>query len=299
MELQSIQLPASPQPHTKTPTPRTPPPSFERCRARKTNGSRCRLHADPATGLCNRHKHLTADPPEDTDLLGEFKDRFGDLTTALTVNDFLRNVAYLLVQNQMSNRRAAVLTTLCGHLLRTVPLIDKELGRRYEPDYYSSWRSDPDTSSTAGVKDPPPANAPASPPQDSPAAQVTVSVASSAPSVAPPTPPSPPPAKSSAADPQQPQSPAAKPPETQPTAPPPADSSPPPAQTYSPPRPGLHAPPSSVPIPPLSEMVYTPPPGSHCCDDIMGVFRPPPANLKRDPRYAAVWHRPSRSFTDG
>jgi hypothetical protein len=46
-------------------------------------------------------------------------------------------------------------------------------------------------------------------------------------------------------------------------------------------------------------MVYTVPPGSHCGDDIMGVFRPAPENLKRDPRYAAVWHQPSRSFTDG
>jgi hypothetical protein len=146
--LSSSQAPASPQqpasPKTTPRAPRIAPPSFERCRARTRQSARCRLHADPATGLCPRHQHLSADPPEDCDVLDHFQGRFDDLTTALTINDFLRMVAYLLVQNKISNRRAAVLTTLCGHLLRTVPLIDKEMEEvKSQPDSSSSHRDAP------------------------------------------------------------------------------------------------------------------------------------------------------------
>jgi hypothetical protein len=136
----SPQPPASPK--TKPRAPRTPSPSFERCRARTRQNARCRLHADPATGLCPRHQHLSADPPEDSDVCDEFQGRFDDLSTALTINDFLRMVAYLLVQNRISNRRAAVLTTLCGHLLRSVPLIDKEMEVVKSQQDSSSWHRD-------------------------------------------------------------------------------------------------------------------------------------------------------------
>jgi hypothetical protein len=138
--LASPEPPASPK--TNPRAPRTIPPSFERCRARTRNGARCRLHADSATGLCPRHHHLSSDPPEDADVLDEFKGRFNDLTTALTINDFLREIAYLLVQNKISNRRAAVLTTICGHLLRTVPLIDKEMEEVKSQRNSSSWHRD-------------------------------------------------------------------------------------------------------------------------------------------------------------
>jgi hypothetical protein len=77
-----------------------------------------------------------------------------------------------------------------------------------------------------------------------------------------------------------------------------ADSSPSPQQTFPKPLPNPIPLRTDVSIPVLHDMVYTPPSGSHCCDDVMGVFRPPPANLKRDPRYAPVWHRESRGFLD-
>jgi hypothetical protein len=108
MEPLNTQASASSEPQGRT--PRTPPPSFER---------------------------------EDTNVLDEFVGRFDNLTTALTINDFLRSVAYLLVQNQISNRLAAVLTTICGHLLRTVPLVDPELCRdQPQPPPVYDWRCD-------------------------------------------------------------------------------------------------------------------------------------------------------------
>ncbi len=105
-------------------------PGRTRCRARKRDGKRCRLHSDPATGLCPRHavQLTTGGTPEDRDLSSHFSCPTNEFNSAVQINDFLSTVADLVVKNEISARRAAVLAFITSQLLRTLPEIDRETG---------------------------------------------------------------------------------------------------------------------------------------------------------------------------
>jgi len=126
-------------------------PGRTRCRARKRNGKRCRLHSDPATGFCPRHavQSTTAGSPEDRDLSAYFSCPTNEFNSAVQINAFLSTVAHLVVKNEISARRAAVLAYITNQLLRTLPEIDRETGADEPPINFdfSRPRSRPDDDS--------------------------------------------------------------------------------------------------------------------------------------------------------
>jgi hypothetical protein len=108
------------------------PPAINRCRARTRSNSRCRLHANPHSELCPRHSLRPTDRPEDLDLSSHFGTQVDDLSTAVHINAFITTLIRLIVKNEISTRRAAVLGYLTNQLLRSVPAVDRELN----PDSY-------------------------------------------------------------------------------------------------------------------------------------------------------------------
>jgi hypothetical protein len=118
---------ASPDPAVRS---RRIAPGHARCRARKRDGKRCRLHSDCSSGLCPRHALRPPDPrgaPEDCDLSEFFfcpTDRFD---SACQINDFLSTVVDLVIKNEISARRAAVLAYITNQLLRTLPSSSRKI----------------------------------------------------------------------------------------------------------------------------------------------------------------------------
>jgi hypothetical protein len=127
MEPEHTQVAASTEPEAKP--PRIAPRGFTRCRAENRSGSRCRRHAE-ANGLCPRHAvHLTTGgSPQDRDLSAYFSCPTNEFNSAVQINQFLSTVADLVVKNEISARRAAVLAFITNQLLRTLPEIDRETG---------------------------------------------------------------------------------------------------------------------------------------------------------------------------
>ena len=125
MEPQDTQTTSCPESESKR--SRIAPRSHVRCSARNRDGSRCRLHCDPATGYCDRHILRPPDTPDDTDLSAEFASKLKDPKSAVQINDFLATIATLVVKNELSARRATVLTAITAQLLRTLPAIEYEL----------------------------------------------------------------------------------------------------------------------------------------------------------------------------
>ena len=127
MELQQTQTAVSPE--TKPKRTQIPPRGFTRCRAENRSGSRCRKHAG-ANGLCPRHADqvTTGGTPEDRDLSSFFSCPTNEFQSGVQINAFLSTVVDLVVKNEMSARRAAVLAYITNQLLRTLPVIDYETG---------------------------------------------------------------------------------------------------------------------------------------------------------------------------
>ncbi len=127
MEQQQTQTKASPE--TMAKPSRATPRCFTRCRAENRSGSRCRRHAE-ANGLCPRHavQFTTGGTPQDRDLSACFSCPTNEFDSAVQINDFLSTVADLVVKNEISARRAAVLAFITSQLLRTLPEIDRETG---------------------------------------------------------------------------------------------------------------------------------------------------------------------------
>jgi hypothetical protein len=124
--MEQTQSQSAVSPDSKEPSSRIAP-GRTRCRARK----RCRLHSDPATGLCPRHALRPGEPlgtPEDRDLSSSFSCPTNEFNSAVQINAFLSTVTDLVVRNEISARRAAVLAFITSQLLRTLPEIDRETG---------------------------------------------------------------------------------------------------------------------------------------------------------------------------
>ena len=98
-----------------------------RCTFKFRNGKRCRLLAlDSRSGLCPTHANRQVEQRDVADLSA---DLLGDLQTLRgfeDVGEVLANAVFLIAQNRISPRRAAVLTFACNSLLRCIELIEHQ-----------------------------------------------------------------------------------------------------------------------------------------------------------------------------
>lgn len=97
-----------------------------RCRHRSPSGRRC-IHPtkNPRSRLCPAHDAVKVQRHEGSRidyLLGEHN----DLLTAAEVNRSLAHLYFLLAEDQISPRRAAVLAYISNLMLRTFPAVEKE-----------------------------------------------------------------------------------------------------------------------------------------------------------------------------
>jgi len=97
-----------------------------RCAYRSAGGRRCRLSvSDPRSVFCPQH-HSEQLEEEAADHFSYLSHNFQCFQTAQGINHSLHNLYALLAQNRISPRRAAVLSHICGLLLRTLPQIDAD-----------------------------------------------------------------------------------------------------------------------------------------------------------------------------
>ncbi len=97
-----------------------------RCAHRSAGGRRCRLSvSDPRSAFCAQHRSQQLEE-EAADHFSYLSRNFQYFQTAQGINYSLMNLYQLLAQNRISPRRAAVLSHICGLLLRTLPQIDAD-----------------------------------------------------------------------------------------------------------------------------------------------------------------------------
>jgi hypothetical protein len=97
-----------------------------RCAHRSAGGRRCRLSvSDPRSVFCSQHRSEQLEE-EAADHFSYLSRNFQCFQTAQGINHSLHNLYELLAQNRISPRRAAVLSHICGLLLRTLPQIDAD-----------------------------------------------------------------------------------------------------------------------------------------------------------------------------
>ena len=105
-----------------------------RCTHRFANGRRCRLCAPNVdSAFCPSHASLPEnqrEPAAAASLTADLK----EFRSALPINDFLARLLLLLAENKISPRRAAVLAYITNQLLRTLPVIDRELNPKEDPN---------------------------------------------------------------------------------------------------------------------------------------------------------------------
>jgi len=104
------------------------------CRHRTRTGRLCRLPAlDAHSGLCFRHASLRDRQIDDGDLSAALLGSLTGFNSAADVNGFLSKLLFLLVQNRISTKRAAVLTYICAQLLRGFRAMDLETANLEAP----------------------------------------------------------------------------------------------------------------------------------------------------------------------
>jgi hypothetical protein len=98
-----------------------------RCNHRFPNGRRCRLYTtDINPNFCPAHAPLPANQHNPAEIASTLTANLDDFTSAAQINDFLARLLFLLAQDKISNRRAAVLAYITTQLLRTLPAFAKE-----------------------------------------------------------------------------------------------------------------------------------------------------------------------------
>src|SRR5260370_6185056 len=109
----------------KPPTAISVVPSV-RCAHRSAGGRRCRLSvSDPRSVFCPQHRSEQLEE-EAADHYLYLSHNYQCFQTAQGINHSLHTLNPLLAQNVISRRRAAVLSHICGLLLRTLPQIDAD-----------------------------------------------------------------------------------------------------------------------------------------------------------------------------
>ncbi len=97
-----------------------------RCAHRSSAGRRCRLSvSDPRSVFCAQHRSEQLEE-QAADHFLHLSHNYQSFQTAQGINHALHNLYQLLAQNRISARRAAVLSHICGLLLRTLPQIDAD-----------------------------------------------------------------------------------------------------------------------------------------------------------------------------
>ncbi len=129
--------PTPPSPSTEgRPRSLKPLEDPSRCHYRYPNGRRCCLPGLPAkSGLCLRHYNrqvaaglpLSPLPNDSEDLSTELVCGIDKFRSAEDINHVLGELYKLLAANKISPRRGAVMAYTCSLLLRTLPVIDREL----------------------------------------------------------------------------------------------------------------------------------------------------------------------------
>jgi hypothetical protein len=99
-----------------------------RCQHRYAHNKRCRLSiTNLDSAFCPIHSKLPVYEADSSEVAAALTDNLSEFRSAIPINDFLSRVLLLLAQNRISTRKAAVLTFTCSQLLRTLPVIDREL----------------------------------------------------------------------------------------------------------------------------------------------------------------------------
>ena len=104
------------------------------CRHIYESGRRCRFPVLPNAAFCIRHIQSQLKANLDADLSRHFGPNPLNFRSACEVNDFLCNLAKLLVEDRIPVRRASVLAYIASLELRTLPEIDHELGLNQDDD---------------------------------------------------------------------------------------------------------------------------------------------------------------------
>jgi hypothetical protein len=115
-----------------------------RCQHIFDNGTRCRLSPPSADSFfCSRHAHLPQNLDHEADITAYFPEGLENLDSATNINNALSRVLILLAKGRISSRRAAVLAYLSNQLLRTLPMMDRELAADQEdaapPKFIFDW----------------------------------------------------------------------------------------------------------------------------------------------------------------
>ncbi len=102
------------------------PDSPGRCSYRFGDRRRCRLQVTAESApFCLNHAWARTPPPADTDLAPALLGELSEITTPAQVQAVLGKLFVLLAQNRVETRKAAVLTYILQHFLRTFPVIKK------------------------------------------------------------------------------------------------------------------------------------------------------------------------------
>lgn len=98
-----------------------------RCSHVYENSTRCRLFVrEPYSSFCSRHKKLHPDGRVTESIIKVTAD-VADFRSAVPINQFLAQLLIAVAEKRVSPRRAAVLGFISNQLLRTLPVIDREL----------------------------------------------------------------------------------------------------------------------------------------------------------------------------
>jgi len=126
------------------PAPKTASKDETRCEHLFPNHTRCRLQASAANPrFCPRHAKLPENlqPPNVTSELFGNPVKMEELDD---IYDFLTNLLYLLSENRISTRRAAVLAYISNQLFRTLTAIERKEAEATPQFVFDAPRPKPD-----------------------------------------------------------------------------------------------------------------------------------------------------------
>ncbi len=102
-------------------------PPAARCQKRTRNG-RCRLPvAGPSSTFCPEHSRAPSQSRNSADLSALLTEGLSEFKSAVPINDFLSRLLLHQAEGRIPPRRAAVMAYTANLLLRTLPVIDREL----------------------------------------------------------------------------------------------------------------------------------------------------------------------------
>jgi hypothetical protein len=106
-----------------------------RCAHRFPNSKRCRLYVRTLdSAYCSTHAQLPQNQQDTPETAAVLTADLREFRSAIPINEFLARLLLLLAENKISARRAAVLAYITNQLLRTLPVIDRELNPKLGKD---------------------------------------------------------------------------------------------------------------------------------------------------------------------